>query len=102
MKYADPVKGSNLLNPIRSKRAVAIQMMPNGVVKFKDVQTGVHFRSNDFQIIRYKACISWQEFMNIKVTKPRLSLPHARDIEIVQGDRNVNILEIGSNNSGND
>ena len=35
--------------------------------------------------------------MNIKVTKPRLSLPHARDIEIIQGDRNVNILEIGSN-----
>ena len=67
-------------------------------MKFMDVNTKAHFRSNDFQIIKIQsACVSWQEYLKQPVKMTRASMPHPSDGQIVQHMRMVNIAEIGSN-----
>ena len=72
-------------------------MMPNGVVKFVDLETGAHFRSQDFTIIKYAACQSWQAYMGLPTKLPRAALPHPGDSKLIADMRSIDIAEIGSN-----
>jgi hypothetical protein len=92
------IKGSNIAQCARSRMCVAKKMTSGGVMKFMDVNTKAHFRSNDFQIIKIQsACVSWQEYLKQPVKLTRASMPHPSDGQIVQHMRQVNIAEIGSN-----
>ena len=56
-----------------------------------------HFRSNDFTIIDLQgACCSWQEYLKMDVKGTRASMPHAGDSILIQGMRQINVAEIGS------
>ena len=91
------VKGSNIDKCARSRLCVALRAQSGGVTRFMDVKTKAHFRSNDFTIIDLQgACCSWQEYLKMDVKGTRASMPHAGDSILIQGMRQINVAEIGS------
>ena len=59
--------------------------------------TGAHSRSQDFTIIKYAACQSWQAYMGLPTKLQRAARPHPGDSKSNADVRSIDIAEIGSN-----